>query len=542
MVEPAPSPAGGMKRSLTLTGVTVNAMALIAPGAFLWTTFQLQSAQVAGSSSTAPDMWTGLVFALVLALLTAYSYSELARAYPDAGTGSSYYFAEAALLDKERPGLRRFARVAKLTIGWISHLYYWLYPGIMVGFMGILANYIYRAAFHHTLTYVPTAAIAVALCCLSGYIAYRGVSGSTNVAIVINVIQITTLLAVSVLFVTYRLGHANAAYELANAGQVVIPHSFLHVVYQSTIAILLLVGFESVTALGAEAVNPDRDIKRGVLLSLIIQGGICYLIEYFAANFAIGAGTISQGTGPTTGGYAAAAADGAPIGTMITTIGNKSLGHTGVTLSLLVAATVLVALLGTTLACLNTGVRVTYAMARDKEMPSILGWLHGQFATPHGGILVLTLLSAAIGVYACTPYDADNITQVTLASNTGTFLVYGFSCLITIVAFSHRHDRHWFKHYVIPTLGALMNLAELCGVVYLAVTAGGNSSRDAYKALGVVVAWVIAGAIWVAVNTARQGHDLWPDAPRRGQQPMDRPLTVPVGHDESSGAVRPPSL
>ena len=36
--------AGEMRRSLTLTGVTVNAMALIAPGAFLWTTFQLKPA------------------------------------------------------------------------------------------------------------------------------------------------------------------------------------------------------------------------------------------------------------------------------------------------------------------------------------------------------------------------------------------------------------------------------------------------------------------------------------------------------------------
>src|SRR5581483_2079988 len=74
--------AGEMKRTLSLTGVTVNAMALIAPGAFLWTTFQLQAAQVEGSNSTAPDMWTGLLFALVLAMLTAYSYSELARIYP----------------------------------------------------------------------------------------------------------------------------------------------------------------------------------------------------------------------------------------------------------------------------------------------------------------------------------------------------------------------------------------------------------------------------------------------------------------------------
>src|SRR5450432_3967528 len=103
-----------MKRSLTLTGVTVNAMALIAPGAFLWTTFQVQAALTRGGTSTAPDMWTGLMFALVLALLTAYSYSELARIYPDAGTGSSYYFAEAALLEKEKPQHRKWARTAKL--------------------------------------------------------------------------------------------------------------------------------------------------------------------------------------------------------------------------------------------------------------------------------------------------------------------------------------------------------------------------------------------------------------------------------------------
>ena len=508
MAEPttAEPVAGEMKRSLSLTGITVNAMALIAPGAFLWTTFQLQAAQVAGKSSTAPDMWTGLLFALVLALLTAYSYAELARVYPDAGTGSSYYFAEAALLEKERPQHRKWARSAKLTIGWLSHLYYWIYPGIMVGFTGLLFGFIYSTVAHHTLTYIPQGTIAVCFALITGYIAYRGISGSTMTAILINVIQITTLLAVSVIFITYRLGHGHATWELLNAGKVVVPHSFLHVIYQSTIAILLLVGFESVTALGAEALRPEKDIKRGVLLSLIIQGGICYLIEYFAANFAAGKSTIT---------YDAAGKDGAPIGTMIHNIGERSLGHTGTTLSLIVAATVLLALIGTTLACLNTGVRVTYSMAKDKEMPSILGLLHGRFATPHGGIIVLTLLSAALGVYGATPYNVDNITQITLASNTGTFLVYGMTCIITIVAFSHRHDKHWFKHYIIPSLGAMMNLAELFGVVYLAVKAGGTTASDAYKALAIVGAWIVAGIVWVLVNPKTRSVKLISDPGQR---------------------------
>src|ERR1700674_3422899 len=240
---------GEMKRSLTLTGVTVNAMALIAPGAFLWTTFQAQAALTHHGKSTANEMWTGLLFSLILALLTAYSYSELARVYPDAGTGSSYYFAEAALLEKEDPKHRSYARTAKLTVGWISHLYYWLYPAIMVGFMGILFGYIYGAIFHHTLTYIPQAGAAVLLAIICGYIAYRGVSGSTLTSIVINVVQITCLVLVSILFIAYRIGHGHEVYAFANAGKVVIPHSLIHVIYQSTIGILLLVGFESVTAL-----------------------------------------------------------------------------------------------------------------------------------------------------------------------------------------------------------------------------------------------------------------------------------------------------
>jgi amino acid transporter len=497
-----------MKRSLTLTGITVNAMALIAPGAFLWTTFQLQASQKSGS--TAPDMWTGLLFALILALLTAYSYSELARIYPEAGTGSSYYFAEAALLDRDTPGYRRFARTAKLTVGWISHLYYWLYPAIMVGFMGILFGYIYSSVFHHTLTYIPQALGAVALAIICGYIAFRGISGSTMTAIMINVIQITCLILVGFLFIAYRLGHGHEIYAFANAGKVIIPHKFMNIIYQSTIAILLLVGFESVTALGAEAIRPEKDIKKGVLLSLIIQGGICYLFEYFAANFAVSTTTtanaalsVPKGT-PPLGGITNAGLDPAPIGTMIHNVAEKSLGHTGTTVSLIVAATVLIALLGTTLACLNTGVRVTYAMAKDKEMPGILGLLHGKFATPHGGIVVLTLLSAAIGVYCATPYNVDNITQVTLASNTGTFLVYGMSCVIAIVAFAQRHDRHIVKHFLVPGLGALMNLAELFGVLYLAVTAGGAASKDAYKALGIVGVWIVIGIVWVAANPNKQ--------------------------------------
>ena len=82
---------------------------------------------------------------------------------------------------------------------------------------------------------------------------------------------------------------------------------------------------------------------------------------------------------------------------MIRYIGDNMLGGTGFALTLILAATVLIALIGTTLACLNTGVRITYVMGRDKEMPSILGLLHGKYATPHYGVLALAVVSMAFG-------------------------------------------------------------------------------------------------------------------------------------------------
>src|ERR1700690_485464 len=176
----------GMKRTLGLTGVTVNAMALIAPGAFLWMTFQLQAANtdIAGNS-TAKDMWTGIVAALIVAFLTAFAYAELAGKYPEAGTGSAYYFSEKAFLDREEPSHRRWARIFKFVTGWAAHLFYWVYPGVMVAFMVVLISYV-AGQFNIVIPIGLQIVIACLFSALVGYIGIRGITGSTNVAIVIN--------------------------------------------------------------------------------------------------------------------------------------------------------------------------------------------------------------------------------------------------------------------------------------------------------------------------------------------------------------------
>src|SRR5581483_11126330 len=180
------------------------------------------------------------------------------------------------------------------------------------------------------------------------------------------------------------------------AKSVVGTHGFSFVFIQACIAILILVGFESVTSMGEEAKNPKKDIPRAVLLSLAIQGAVCYLFEYFAANYLLHNGYTMP----------SAAGSGAPIGDLMVLTGTWLFGSysAGRAFMLVQAFTVFLALIGTTLACLSTGARVTYAMGRDEEVSSHFGLLHGKTLSPHRAIWTLAILSAVIGILTVAVY------------------------------------------------------------------------------------------------------------------------------------------
>jgi basic amino acid/polyamine antiporter, APA family len=511
----AESNAGtGMKKTLGLTGVTVNAMALIAPGAFLWMTFQLQAANTdAAGVSTAKDMWTGIVAALVVAFLTAFAFAELARRYPNAGAGSAYYFAEKAFVDRSEPAHRRWARLAKFITGWAAHLFYWVYPGVMVAFMAVLVTYI-AGQFGFTIPVVGQVLIACAFSAIVGLIAVRGISGSTVASIIINVIQLTALVVFSIMAIAFRLKNPlvvlpDGWYHPA-AVSIVVPHNLSWLLLQSTIAILILVGFESSTALGAEAKNPRRDIPRGVLLSLVIQGIFAYLLEYFAANYALSDKlTYTAADGSTLTGIQAAAASSAPIGDMAIQLGNAFLGGNGFAFMLIIAFTVAIAILGTTLAAMNTGVRISFAMAQDAEMPEIMGLLHGRFATPFMGVVAMVIVSAVIGSLGVAG-GVVALTGITLASNLGTFVLYALICGITIVAFAGRFDFSLVKHAIIPVLGLIANVGMVLAIFVLGLQAGGTTAQATFLAIGFGAIWLAVSVLYFIISSRRKGQAIVP--------------------------------
>jgi amino acid transporter len=429
--------------------------------------------------------------------------------------------------------------------------------------------------------------VAVVFSFFVAWIAAKGAGASTAVNIAINIIQISALVVFSVLALGYRANHPTGApayqydgqtlatysYQFAtdktgatmrdssgnplplldktgqpvpftidypttdstgnflthpNAASVIAVHKFSWMFIQATVAILILVGFESVTSMGGEAKNPTKHIPIAVIASLLIQGLACYLFEYFCANYFLNSGYTMQ----------SAAASAAPIGDMMIIVGDALFGHgNGRYFMLVEAFTVFLALIGTTLSCMNTGARVTYAMGKDEEVPEHFGMLHAESLSPRRAIWTLAIISAVIGVIAVSlafgdagaPTDAsiaalphnifsnfgytthdkmaalpNSLLAMTLTSNFGTFILYALSCFLCIVAYTGRPDFSLLKHWLIPGFGLLANLT--CMAFYVAGPFFNLGTKmEPLTALGISAVWGLYGAVYFIRSSKTKG-------------------------------------
>lgn len=506
-----------IKPTLGLLGASMNAMALIAPGAFLWITYQMQASATAPSgASVAADIWPGILLALVVAFLTALSYSQLAKIYPQAGFASCAYFAEKAFLDNNPKDKRwaaptSMARMAKLITGWAAHLFYWVYPGVMVAMMAILIGFIYTQFTGKTLSNPELVIIGTVFAFITGYIAYRGITGSTLTNIWINVIQWVALVIFSGLAIWYRVHNPQHAgdWSFSGAWDIVKFHSMSGVLVQSTIAILILVGFESCTSLAAETKQPEKNIPRAIIIALVVQGLIAYLFEYFCTGTMIGntlTGTTGSGaTAATVTAMAAAGNSSAPIGDLTKLLGNSLIPGLGFGLMITMALTVAIAIIGTTLSCMNTAVRISNGMAEAREVPEFLSFMSG-FSTPHTAIWALVVVSsliAAIGVQSVV-----GLTGITLASNFGTFILYGLTCVWTIVAFRKRADFNILKHAIIPGMGVILNVVMLVAIIYLYAIGNADSKNEAKICFYIAGGWALLSFVYVMITSVQKTYGI----------------------------------
>jgi len=220
---------------------------------------------------------------------------------------------------------------------------------------------------------------------------------------------------------------------------------------------------------------------------------------------------------------------------MMTIIGNALLGGHGTAFMLMEALTVFLALIGTTLSCINTGARVTYAMGRDEEVPEHFGMLHGKNLTPHRAIWY-SQPSRRYSVHtprcSTSPADRRPMTRRSRRCRTtsGTRwheferVVVGVAQraaaghahielrdipalwsddIVCIVAYSERHEFHGFKHMVVPVFGAIANFACLAFYI-IGPLEGLGSVKEPLMAVAISAIWGIYGGITSYVTRRRR--------------------------------------
>jgi amino acid transporter len=233
-----------------------------------------------------------------------------------------------------------------------------------------------------------------------------------------------------------------------------------------------------------------------------------------------------------------AANSAAPIGDMMIIVGDALLGQGhGKYFMLAEAITVFLALIGTTLSCMNTGARVTYAMGKDDEAPEHFGILHAKSLSPRSAIWTLAVISAVIGVIAVSlafgdagaPTDAaiaalphgifssfgypshntlaalpNSLLAITLTSNFGTFILYALSCFLCIVAYHKRPDYNVVLHLLIPGFGLIANIV-LMAYYLISPIFGLGTFKEPLLALGISAVWGIYGAVYFLRSSKAKG-------------------------------------
>jgi amino acid transporter len=176
-------------------------------------------------------------------------------------------------------------------------------------------------------------------------------------------------------------------------------------------------------------------------------------------------------------------------------------------------------------------------MGKDAEAPEPFGILHAGSLTPRRAIWTLAAISAVLGCAAVSfvfadasaPTDAtiaalphgifsswgysthdklaampNSLLTITLTSNFGTFILYGLSCFLCIVAFRGRSDYRPLVHLIIPGFGLIANL--LCMAVYvLGPFFNLGTKMEPLGALAISAVWGLYGAYYFISSSKSKG-------------------------------------
>jgi APA family basic amino acid/polyamine antiporter len=426
----------GLKRSIGAVGlVALGIGAIIGAGLFTST------AEAIGNH-TGPAVSVSFLIAGIGCALAGLCYAEFASMIPIAGSAYTYAYATLGELIAWIIGwdlvLEYGVASAKVATSWSEYC------------CKLLANVFHTQVpyqFSHSPFQSSTEGVqgiinlpAVLIILLLSIVLIRGMKGSS----VLNGIIVIVKVGIVLLFIAFGWSYIDpdnlAPYLPANTG-VTGEFGWTGVLAGASVVFFAFIGFDAVSTAAQEAKNPQRDMPKGILLSLLI----CVVLYILFAHVLAGVANYRE--------FKSVGQEASVTYVIDTYMTDHQWLSPLVTVAILAgfSSVILVMLMGQS--------RVFFSMSKDGLVPSVFSKLHPRFQTPWKSNILFFVFVSLIAAFV----PASIISDMTVI---GTLFAFVIVCLGIIVLRKTNPTLHrpfrtpWVP--VIPVLGIIV----CCGLIY----------------------------------------------------------------------------
>ncbi|MEW1751228.1 APC family permease [Streptomyces angustmyceticus] len=451
---------GALRRTLTFRDLVVYGLLFIAPMAPVGIFGTLQAASHGAVT-------TVYLVATVAMACTAFSYAQMVRVAPQAGSVYTY----------ARVGL---GEGAGFVAGWMAMLDYLLVPAVAYLFSGIALHALVPSVHPWVWT-----ALAVAVTTLLNL---WGVRTAARVGFAVLAMEIVVLAVFVVSAVVVLVAHGAPrgwAEPLTGAGG----FSLRAVLAAVSVAVLSYLGFDAIASFAEEAGDPavpgkggrraggpDR-VARAVLTCLAVAG-VLFAVQTYLAALLMPMSAAELAARPGEQGGAFYATVDASVGRWL---------HD------LVAASKAVGAAFAALAGQAAAGRLLFAMARDRRLPGAMSAVDTGSGVPRRALLGAALVTLVAAVWAAR--RDDGLDQLSSVVNVGALTAFGLLHASVIGWFWVRRaggPPGVLRHLVVPVLGLAVVVAVVAEASAAAQAVGG--------------AWLAAGLVVLVTQRRRRGR------------------------------------
>lgn len=437
----------GLRRSLGFRDLVVYGLLFIAP---------MAPVGVFGTLDAKSHGAVALVYviATISMAFTAFSYAQMVRVVPQAGSVFAY----------ARVGL---GNGAGFIAGWMAMLDYLLIPAVAYLFSGIAME----ALVPSVSRWVWTAIAVLVTTALNLW----GVRAAARVGFLVLAMEIVVLLVfiVSAIVVLAQDGAQRDWLSPLTGDGSQGAFALSAVVGAVSVAVLSYLGFDAIASFAEEVTGGSAKVARAVLFCLALAG-VLFIAQTYLVALLEPLSSAELAAEPGKQGSAFYDAVDSAVGDWL---------HDTVAVSKAIGAA-FAALAGQAAAG-----RLLFAMARDRRLPRVLS--RTDSGTPRVALLCAAVVTMVAAVWAARRDDGmDHLVSVVDIGALTAFVLLHASVVGWFVVRRREGAFSWWRHLLVPVLGAAITVAVI-------VEAAGSA-----QVVGLI--WFVVGLVVLVAQRARR--------------------------------------